>query len=61
MDLNLVRLAYKFILENGIRNVHEAIRIYEVASRNLQQNELIDKLAEEVTIIIPRELLPDEN
>jgi hypothetical protein len=61
MDLNLVRLAYKFILENGIHNIHEAVRIYEVASRNLQQNELIDKLAEEVKIVIPRELLPDEN
>jgi ribosomal protein S24E len=58
MDLNLVSLSYRFILENGIRNINEAIRIYEIASRNLSQNDIIEKLAEEITIIIPREILP---
>lgn len=59
MDLTLVKLSYKFIIEQGFTSIQEAIRVYEVASRNLSSNDLIEKVNDEVQIIIAKELLPD--
>jgi len=46
MDINLMKLAYKFILENGFSSVEEARRVYETASKDLQINELLTKIDE---------------
>jgi hypothetical protein len=48
MDINIRKLAYKHIMENGFQNTTEAIRAYEVATKSLQNNDLIEKLTQEV-------------
>jgi hypothetical protein len=46
MNINLMKLAYKFILENGFSNVEEARRVYETASKDLQIIEYSKKIDE---------------
>jgi len=48
MDINIIKLAYNFIIENGFQSTAEAIRAYETATKSLQNNDLIEKLTQEV-------------
>lgn len=61
MDMNLLKIAYKFIIENGFSNIQEALKAYDTASKNLQANDVIEKMGEEIKIIIPKEIIPDGN
>jgi len=48
MDINIIKLAYKFIMENGFQSTAEAIKAYDSATKSLQNNDLIEKLTQEV-------------
>jgi len=61
MNMNLLEIAYKFIIENGFTNIQEALKAYDTASKNLQANDVIEKMGEEIKIIIPKEIIPDGN
>lgn len=59
MDMNIMILAYKFIIENGFTSIQEALKAYETAGKNLQASDIIGRLGEDVNIIIAKELLPE--
>ena len=48
MDINIIKLAYKHIMENGFQSTAEAIKAYDSATKSLQNNDLIEKLTQEV-------------
>ena len=60
MDMNILKLSYKFIIENGFTSIQSALKAYETASKNLQTSDIIEKMDEKIEIIIPREILPDD-
>jgi len=61
MDMNILKLSYKFIIENGFTSIYEALKAYETASKNLQASDILDNMNEKIKIIIPSEILPNDN